>query len=763
MSFKSKVLHMISLCVVPILLMTGCGGEQEEGVEEPAFLKELEEQEEYDLVSQEWAGFQEIEKIDPGLTVTVYFDDFGTDPGPNMRSSEGYSVTYKEYYYRIQCYFPDIIDVGPGNSEYYLHSLNTSTMEPRTVRLKMEEVLELFGDEEKESVYLSGADAFDGKICVYAAIWNSDEKDYSHYLAVWVDPNGTVEEVIDFMPAILLSSELETSEGWFPTSAVYDPGGYYYLIDASSRDILVTNESGEKLDLITLQDCRATSLLVTCKAPDGSPIFEYESTNGQTVIFTLDGSEKKILFSGQGSYANIRKIDSFGRVVYLNNEKLLYWDASKGQCKCLYDADGINSLECTAIMGDMAEELILFFEDWGGSYLYKLNWVPDFEQKEIVLLQWGVDPYTTNCAAEYSRKHPGTVITVYEQVDTSDIPFVRIVEDMKAGNGPDMIVASRKEMLVMEAAGVLADLSDTLPRQIQDEIFSGVLQYGIIDDKLYGIPYEAHIDTLLVSDEIWSEDTWTVQDIMELMKQNPDFKRCIGISYGMTADHILYALCLRNLEGSPFVDFQEKTCSFDTEEFYSLLRFCKEYEEAPGNQESEALAYGLEGGLVKFSRARAGFSEDFHCVGYPTNGANGSVVTCYDCVVVSELAENREIVDDFLKYLLSEECQVAYTVNWVRRDVMTDHVQEHTGRSEGPVFKINDHSIVQLEGRADGSSYLDEYLILMEEGAVLSTEYEIQNIVLEEAASYFSGDKSEQEAANVIQRRVQNYLDEGKS
>lgn len=29
MSFKSKVLHMISLCVVPIFLMTGCGGEQE--------------------------------------------------------------------------------------------------------------------------------------------------------------------------------------------------------------------------------------------------------------------------------------------------------------------------------------------------------------------------------------------------------------------------------------------------------------------------------------------------------------------------------------------------------------------------------------------------------------------------------------------------------------------------------------------------------------------------------------------------------------
>lgn len=136
---------------------------------------------------------------------------------------------------------------------------------------------------------------------------------------------------------------------------------------------------------------------------------------------------------------------------------------------------------------------------------------------------------------------------------------------------------------------------------------------------------------------------------MELMKQNPAYKRCIGISYGMTADQMLYDLCLRNLEGSSFVNFQNQICSFDTEEFYSLLRFCKEY-----------------------------------------------------------------------------------------------------------------HSIIPLEGRADESSYLDEYLTLMEEGAVLCTEYEIQNIILEEAAVYFSGDKSEQEAANVIQKRVQNYLDERK-
>ena len=760
MSTKRKVLHMICLCMIPILLVTSCGRRQEESVEENVFLKELEEQEEYDLTAQAWTGFSEIEKIDPGLTVIEYFDDFGKAPDVSMRRSEGYSATDQENYYRIQSYL--IQDSNKSGYEHYLHSVNTATLETQTVKLAFEEAQGLFEDKEKETAYLAGADVSNGKLCAYLTIWNSDERDYSRYLAVWMDRNGTVEQVIDFLPAILDNRELNTSSSWFPTNTVYDPNGYYYVIDGSCGEIMVANESGEKRNLITLQDCREMSVSITSKAPDGSPVFEYESTDGQTVIFTLDGAEKTILFSGQGSQADIRKLDSYGRVIYLNNRQLLYWNASQGQCTCIYDASGISSFDCTAIMGNIADELTLFFEDGNSSYLYKLKWVPDFEPKEIMLLQWRLDEYTQNCAAEYSRKHPGTVITVYEPEDKSDVSFVRVVEDMKAGNGPDMLVVSREQLMEMEGAGALADLSDILPEQIQNEIFTGVLQYGVIGNKLYGIPYEASINTLLVSDEIWSEDTWTVQEIIELMEQNPTVKRCINISSGLTANQMLYDLCLINLEGSSFLDFQRQTCNFETEEFFALLKFCKEYGEASGSQGGEVLAYSLEGGLKGFSQGRARFDEGFHCVGYPTDGTNGSVVTCYRCIAVNQWTENMETIEDFMRFLLSEESQAAYTVNWVRRDVMTDHVREHTGISEGPVFIKDDHTVISLEGRADGSSYLDEYLTLMEEGAVLCTEYEIQNIILEEAAAYFSGDKSEQEAADVIQKRVQNYLDERK-
>ena len=43
---------------------------------------------------------------------------------------------------------------------------------------------------------------------------------------------------------------------------------------------------------------------------------------------------------------------------------------------------------------------------------------------------------------------------------------------------------------------------------------------------------------------------------------------------------------------------------------------------------------------------------------------------------------------------------------------------------------------------------------------LLSSAYEIQNIVMEEAQKYFAGDKTEKETVTVIQSRVTLYLEE---
>ena len=81
---------------------------------------------------------------------------------------------------------------------------------------------------------------------------------------------------------------------------------------------------------------------------------------------------------------------------------------------------------------------------------------------------------------------------------------------------------------------------------------------------------------------------------------------------------------------------------------------------------------------------------------------------------------------------------------------------------ENPYFEIDAHGRVPLDGKKDGTSYLDEYLELMEGGISESIQYEIQDIVTEEVKPFFAGEKSEQEVAGIIQNRVRLFLEEQK-
>ena len=74
---------------------------------------------------------------------------------------------------------------------------------------------------------------------------------------------------------------------------------------------------------------------------------------------------------------------------------------------------------------------------------------------------------------------------------------------------------------------------------------------------------------------------------------------------------------------------------------------------------------------------------------------------------------------------------------------------------------MGDHSLVPLDGKEDESSFLPEYLELLENGTPEPIWLDdVGSIIVEEAMAYFKGDKEAGEAAAVIQSRVQVYLDE---
>ena len=124
------------------------------------------------------------------------------------------------------------------------------------------------------------------------------------------------------------------------------------------------------------------------------------------------------------------------------------------------------------------------------------------------------------------------------------------------------------------------------------------------------------------------------------------------------------------------------------------------------------------------------------------------------------------MVSDFLNEVLSERYQIKYGVDdWVREDVLRERVREHVMsldekglEREEAVFLTSSRGGIHLAVDANGDSFVEEYIALMDRAMPPFNAYELRSIISEEAAAYFSGAKSEREVANVIDRRVRLFL-----
>lgn len=255
-----------------------------------------------------------------------------------------------------------------------------------------------------------------------------------------------------------------------------------------------------------------------------------------------------------------------------------------------------------------------------------------------------------------------------------------------------------------------------------------------------------------------------------------------GVLGGETQELLLIDLVLRDIMAgrSSLVDWEGKECRFDSEEFIKALEFCKKYglasedrdkmtfeEIMEGLHNGNILAYRVAGDLKGFSRAMAELGDDFHCVGFPTEGSYGGGVSCYSFIAMNAAGENQETAIDFVQYLLSGRVQRSMGIRTVRRDILTGSVIDRNGEAEGygmypyPVFKSKDREVVPLDGKPDGSSFLPEYVEILERAEYMSnTVDELGMMIIEEAGGFFSGDMTAEEVARVIQSRAWVYLNE---
>lgn len=226
------------------------------------------------------------------------------------------------------------------------------------------------------------------------------------------------------------------------------------------------------------------------------------------------------------------------------------------------------------------------------------------------------------------------------------------------------------------------------------------------------------------------------------------------------------------LEGSEnlwgMVDWEEGTCDFSGGLFGKLLEAAGRFGyESRKDKPLLAFRWGIEDiyDNQPGNEVVSGVLFD--------DGLHGAV-SSYGIFSVNSNSANQEGAWEFLRFLLGEKMQSAARVfgspvlksafrEWIRKDLEMDG----RGEWDGPYTIIRDGEISfeirTFQERDFPESVLNEYIDAAENARMLPVRTEpLLDIICEEAASYFNGSKGVEETAEVIQNRVQLYLNEHK-
>lgn len=352
---------------------------------------------------------------------------------------------------------------------------------------------------------------------------------------------------------------------------------------------------------------------------------------------------------------------------------------------------------------------------------------------------------------------------------------------MAAGNFPDVFIYDLDFQFPLESyaqKGMLADLYEFIDNDpdISRDDLSEVVKAFEWDGKLYRIKPSFYIYSAVgKTSVVGGEQGITVDRLIELVNEYPDSPFPNTYNAGLLSELISYGY-------NNFIDFGSGKCSFDSAEFIKLLEFCDQFPDEPKPYDEYSIfdeAKAKRNGTMPFAfvninyfcdirRLRQDFGDEpITFIGFPGVGGNGSVIyTLGNKFSVFSKGANPEGGWEFVKYFLSEHYQnrfindkVYYSgVFPIRQSVLEKLAEE----AKQPYWSSPDKEYQEPDYGLNTDE--DNRLVyeLMNGAVEVQYNLDVINMVREEAGAYFSGQKSAKEVAEIIQNRVQNYLDENR-
>ena len=442
------------------------------------------------------------------------------------------------------------------------------------------------------------------------------------------------------------------------------------------------------------------------------------------------------------------------------------------------------------------------------------------EKKVLTLACMYLDWNLRSMIVEYNKTNDEYRINVvdYSEYATDDdynAGVTKLTTEIISGSVPDIFLTSNLPIDKYAAKGVIADLNTFMDGGnglSRDYFVPQVMSALEKDGKLYELPTSFSVQTAYALSSIASQyDTWNVAAVQDAMTQLQE--GATVFSNGWTKNMALSNCLSRNL--SAFVDWTTGKCEFDSKAFQQLLAFCNSFP-AETSDGDGAIAYASSADIAvddamwdsDATRITNGkqlmstigmYSFDSYIwnvyairdkitfTGYPTEDGSGSSFELQMPMAISSVTKYPDAAWDFVCSIIKKMntidednyyygfpiSQAAFDAEMT--DIMTEQYQlDENGEQvdwdgDGEPDKAIRGSYETMENGE--TVYKDVYALTQEDidqilGVINSTrsvydyDQEILDIITDEVAAYFAGDKDVQTTASMIQSRVNLYVQE---
>jgi len=558
-----------------------------------------------------------------------------------------------------------------------------------------------------------------------------------------------------------------------------EQSGFSVLVDTKALgdsymdSSLYSDKSGENIFLLTFGEgykINICKLDIDNKKID-NPI-EYSEDNIETIFF---GEGYDLYLSCSESICGYNAEDN-------KVEKLVDFNDSSIGLGSFTFMDNAVAISESEIIADIPNNLD---DDANICRLTKVRPEDVIDKTQITLGGLYMDTLLTQRVMDFNRKNDKYIVKLIDYANLYSDSYEEAAKqfklDVTSGKAPDIISVDSLGVSVdsLVNKGIILDLTSQFEQGgalSEHELLPNIDKLMRVDDKIYSIiPYYT-VSTYVIRDKFAEGKTsLTYEECDELIqKNNTDYKKAFGPS-NYKEDLISYIWMYNRNE---FIDWDNKKCDFNNQEFIGLLNFINKFPPVPKNdngqifddtlinQDKQIFYQTFWGGIYDYAYTKqVQFNDEIAFIGFPNNlGKNCASVYPGCKLSVNSKTSNTEGVYEFLETLFntSDDSSIATfsSDKAVFESAAQDATKEFDGSSDEAYFtnymtgdKIKKKPLSQEEVKK-----FCDYVVSID--TLYEVEGDISKIISEEASALFEGQKSAEEVAEIIQNRVNVYINE---